>query len=90
MTIQPIAIVPNVNDLSNVNEDGPNGASITAKINQVIGVLNPLAEAVDLLVDSPSPVYSPFKFSLFPKKIFRLTLPPIMLILLFFSVIIKD
>ena len=55
MTIQPIAIVPSVNDLPNVNEDGPNGASITEKINQVIGVLNPLAEAVDLLVDSPSP-----------------------------------
>ena len=68
MTIQPIAIVPNVNDLSNVNEDGPNGASITAKINQVIGVLNPLAEAVDLLVDSPSPVYSPLQVLSFPEE----------------------
>lgn len=68
MTIQPIAIVPSVNDLPNVNEDGPNGASITDKLNQVIGVLNPLAEAVDLLVDSPSPVYSPPQVLSFPEE----------------------
>ena len=68
MTIQPIAIVSSINDLPNVNENGPNGASITEKINQVIGVLNPLTEAVDLLIDSPSPVYSPPQVLFFPEE----------------------